>query len=241
MHRLLLALCLLTWIGPVPALSQEAPAPTDPLGDARHKLDLGDHFLDEGRIPKAMEFYFWAARIAPTWWKPHYKLGLALQQARHPAEEVLAHFSRALSASPDVYIVLVAMGEVHEGVEDWPRAEKFYREAMEIAGPVEKVLVRLGAVLLEQRQWDEARKVLDEATRHDPGPAVYHQLARLARTSGDLGEEEQHLRTLLVRAPDPAPYASRLGVILQQTGRARAAEQLAAWLSSDRQSPPPRP
>jgi len=222
-----------------PSIAEEAPE--DPLSDARHKLDLGDHFLDDGRIPKALEFYNWAARIAPTWWKPHYKLGLALQQARRPAEEVLGHFRSALSASPDVYIVLVAMGEVHEDAGDWPGAEKYYREAMEVAGPVEKILVRLGAVLLEQRKWDAARRVLEEATRHDPGPAVYHQLARLARTSGDMDEEEQHLRTLLVRAPDPAPYASRFGIILQQTGRARAAEGLAMWLSGDRNAAPPIP
>ncbi len=239
MRSLLVPLCLALLAGTWPAMAEEPPA--DPLADARHKLDLGDHFLDDGRIPKALEFYAWAARIAPTWWKPHYKLGLAFQQARRPVKEVLAHFQRALSASPDVYVVLVAMGEVHEGAAEWTLAEKYYREAMEVAGPVEKVLVRLGSVLLEQKEWDEARRVLEEATRHDPGPAVYHQLARLARNSGDLEEEEQHLRTLLTRAPDPAPYVSRLGVILQQTGRTRAAEQLASWLTSDRQAPPPSP
>ncbi|MFH1532157.1 MAG: tetratricopeptide repeat protein [Pseudomonadota bacterium] len=231
-----LVLAFLASVGP--SIADEAPE--DPLSEARHKLDLGDHFLDDGRIPKALEFYTWAARIAPTWWKPHYKLGQALQLARRPAEEVLAHFRRALSASPDVYIVLVAMGEVHEEAGDWPAAEKTYREAMEVAGPVERILVRLGAVLLEQRKWDEARRVLEEATRHDPGPAVYHQLAQLARTSGDVEEEERHLRILLVRAPDPAPYASRLGIILQQTGRTRAAEQLSTWLRGDRQTAPPR-
>ena len=222
-----------------PAVADEAPA--DPLSEARHKLDLGDHFLDDGRIPKALEFYNWASRIAPGWWKPHYKLGQALQQARRPADEILAQFKRALSASPDIYIVLVAMGEVHEEAGDWARAESYYREAMEVAGPVEKVLVRLGAALMEQREWDEARRVLEEAARHDPGPAVYHQLARLARTSGDMDEEEQHLRVLLTRAPDPAPYASRLGIILQQTGRARDAERLGSWLSGDRQAPPTLP
>jgi tetratricopeptide (TPR) repeat protein len=232
-----LSLILLAWT--LPAAAQDAP--TDPLSEARHKLELGDHFLDDGRIPKALEFYIWAARVAPDWWKPHYKLGLAFQQARRPLKDVLAHFQRALAASPDVYVVLVAMGEVHEAAGEWLRAEKYYREAMEVAGPVEKVLVRLGAVLLEQKKWDEARRVLEEAARHDPGPAVYHQLARLARTSGELEEEERHLRTLLIRAPDPAPYASRLGVILQQTGRARAAERLASWLSGDRQAPPPSP
>ncbi len=239
MRSLILALCLalLAW---TPAASAQE-APPDPLSEARHKLELGDHFLDDGRIPKALEFYVWASRVAPTWWKPHYKLGLAFQQARRPIKEILAHFQRALSASPDVYVVLVAMGEVHEAAGEWPRAEKYYREAMEVAGPVEKVLVRLGAVLLEQKKWDEARQALEEAARHDPGPAVYHQLARLARTSGNLEEEERHLRTLLIRAPDPAPYASRLGVILQQTGRARAAERLASWLSGDRQAPPPSP
>jgi len=234
---LVLCLALLAW---TPAANAQE-APTDPLSEARHKLELGDHFLDDGRIPKALEFYVWASRVAPTWWKPHYKLGLAFQQARRPVGEVLAHFQRALAASPDVYVVLVAMGEVHEAAAEWALAEKYYREAMEVAGPVEKVLVRLGAVLLEQKKWDAARQVLEEAARHDPGPAVYHQLARLSRTSGDLEEEERHLRTLLIRAPDPAPYASRLGVILQQTGRARAAERLASWLSGDRQAPPPSP
>ena len=238
MHRLAATLLIIALVGPPPAMAQDREAV---LADARHKLELGDNFLDDGRIPKALEFYAWAARIAPSWWKPHYKHGLALQQARHPPEEVLARFQRALAISPDVYIVLVAMGEVHEAAADWPRAEKYFREAMEVAGPVEKVLVRLGAVLLEQRKWDDARQVLEEATRHDPGPAVYHQLARLARTSGDLEEEERHLQTLLVRAPDPAPYASRLGVILQQTGRNPAAEQLAAWLRGDRRTPPPLP
>lgn len=239
MRLFYVALLLALLAGSLPAMGEEAPA--DPLSEARHKLDLGDHFLDDGRIPKSIEFYLWAARIAPTWWKPHYKLGLAFQQARRPIEEVLAHFQRALSASPDVYVVLVAMGEVHETAAAWALAEKYYREAMEVAGPVEKVLVRLGAVLLEQKKWDEARQVLEEASRHDPGPAVFHQLARLARTAGDLEEEERHLRTLLIRAPDPAPYASRLGVILQQTGRARAAERLASWLTGDRRSPPPSP
>jgi len=234
------ALLLALLAGAGPGVAEEA-APEDPLGEARHKLEVGDHFLDAGRIPKALEFYVWAARAAPGWWKPHYKLGLALRQARRPAEEVLAHFRRALAASPGVYAVLVAMGEVHEAAAEWPRAEKYYREAMEVAGPVERVLVRLGAVLLEQRRWEEARQVLEEATRHDPGPAVYHQLARLARTSGDMKGEERHLKTLLVKAPDPAPYASRLGTILQQTGRGRAAERLAAWLKGNRMEPPPSP
>jgi len=239
-HTLLAALIPALLAGAGPVAAQEA-APGDPLDEARHKLELGDHFLDDGRIPKALEFYVWAARVAPGWWKPHYKLGLALRQARHPAEEVLAHFRRALIASPDVYAVLVAMGEVHEAAADWPRAEKYYREAMEVAGPVERVLVRLAAVLLEQREWDAARRILEEATRHDPGPAVFHQLARLARNSGDMDDEERHLKTLLVRAPDPAPYASRLGTILQQTGRARAAERLAEWLRGERRIPPPIP
>ena len=239
MRPLFVALSLALMTGAIPALAEENPS--DPLSEARHKLDLGDHFLDDGRIPKALEFYTWATRIAPSWWKPHYKLGQALQQARRPAKEVLAQFQRALSVSSGVYIVLVAMGEVHESAGDWALAEKYYREAMEVAGPVERILERLGAALLEQREWDEARRVLEEAARHDPGPAVYHQLARLARTSGDMDIEEQYLRILLVRAPDPAPYASRLGIILQQTGRARAAERLAEWLSGNRQAPPPTP
>ncbi len=234
-----LALLIVLASAPLPANSE--PVSEDPVSEARHKLDLGDDFLDDGRIIKALDFYKWAVHIAPDWWKTHYKLGAALQQAQRPPEEILGHFRRALAASPDVYVILVAMGEVHEAGGDWARAERFYREAMEVAGPVERILARLGAVLLEQRKWDAARRVLDEAARHDPGPAVYHQLARLARNTGNTEAEEKHLRILLVRAPDPAPYASRLGVLLQQTGRGRAADRLGEWLAGNRREPPPLP
>jgi len=214
-------------------------AEEDPWGEAGHKIDLGDGFLQDGRISRALEFYEWALRLAPDWWKPHHRVGEALRRAGSPLDVVLGHFRRALEASPGVFVVWWSMGQACEAAGDWEGAERGYREALAVSGPTAVLLVRLAAALLEQRRWEEARQVLGEAVRFNPGPAAFHHLARLAREDGNVAEEEGCLRVLLRRAPDPAPYASRLGILLQQTGRPEAAERLARWLSGDRRTPPP--
>jgi hypothetical protein len=53
-------------------------------------------------------------------------------------------------------------------------------------------------------------------------------------------DEERVLQKLLPVAPDPAPFAARLGVLWLRQARTTEAEQIARWMKV-RKGPPPLP
>jgi tetratricopeptide (TPR) repeat protein len=209
---------------------------------SRHKQQLGDEFMAQARVLEACESFAQAIELSPSWWEPRFKLGICLEKALRPSHIVALQLEEALAHAPGLFVILKELGRVHQEAGDNEEAINYYQQALLEAPDSPEILAQMGAIFIKQSKWTRARTNLENASRGRVDPVAWHHLANLYKTMGLTSREEQILRKLVAYAPDPAPYASRLGLIYIQTGRHSLAHKLAYWLSSNsRQKNRPSP
>jgi Flp pilus assembly protein TadD len=229
-----LALTLLLLGLACPALA-EGPAALD---EALHKQDLGLEFLRDGRVNDACQFLTWAARLAPQAWEPRYHLAVCLQKQGAPLAQRVKLLEEAEALAPNVYAVARLLAVSKEEAGRFDEAARHYRAALERDPGSLPNRVDLARLLLRLRRDDEALAVLRPLPEETP--RVLAMLAELYRRAGKALDEERVLQKLLPIAPDPAPFAARLGVLWLRQARTNEADQMARWMRL-RKGPPPLP
>jgi Flp pilus assembly protein TadD len=226
------ALCALLAIFSSPALAEE------PLDEALHKQELGLEFLRDGRVNDACQFLMWACKLAPQAWEPRYHLAVCLQKKGVGLEQRLPILEEAERLAPRVYAVARLLAVTMEESGRFDEAARYYRQALERDPASTPNRVDLARLLVRLRRDDEALAVLRPLPEETP--RVLALLAELHRRAGRPVDEERVLQKLLPVAPDPAPFAARLGVLWLRQARTTEAEQIARWMKV-RKGPPPLP
>ena len=120
----------------------------------------------------------------------------------------------------------VALGVLFTREKDLSRAEAEYRSALEADPRNSEARAGLGALLVDQGRFEEARRTwLALSEDPDVGPIAHFQLGAIARLSGSgLEEGIEHLKRYLASPPPPdaptwADAQWTLGVLYEKVGR----------------------
>ena len=95
------------------------------------QFNLGNKFLDNGKIDQAIVCYRYAIEFNPTFYHPYCQLGLALSQKEHFTEAILA-YQKAIELNPSFSWSYQGLGENLSKVKRWEEAILAYQKAIEL-------------------------------------------------------------------------------------------------------------
>jgi tetratricopeptide (TPR) repeat protein len=117
-----------------------------------------------------------------------------------------------------------ARAAVQQGMKG--QAEKYYRAAIRLEPDYGQALTGLGAVLLMEKRFDEARSLFEKALSVDPNHSTaLINLAMIDRSQGDNESALQRLRKVIARNPDYLEAHVNLGSLLASMKRHEEAIQ----------------
>jgi len=145
--------------------------------------NLGIAFLQEDDLDEAIDHFYKAIEIQPSFAVVHSNLGIALRR-KGMLDEALKHTTRAVQIDPDLAkahnnlgIVLFQKGRVNEALQH-------FQKALEIKPDYATSFYNMGVVFEDQKRMEEAVESFRQALKLDP----HHSQA------------EQHLTALLEKA-----------------------------------------
>jgi tetratricopeptide (TPR) repeat protein len=140
---------------------------------------LGRTFLDEDRIPEAIEYWQRTVELAPGSVSAHNNLGIALSKSGS-LEKAVAEYQQAVAIDPGnveaQYNLAVALGQLGR----IPDAIRQYEQVLQIDPDLPDAHFGLGVALERTGNVREAIRHYQEALRIDPNyPDARNRLARL--------------------------------------------------------------
>jgi len=112
------------------------------------QFNLGNKFLDNGKIDQAIVCYRYAIEFNPTFDHPYCQLGLALSQKEHFTEAILA-YQKAIELNPDFIWSYYALREAYQAVKQENKAVSTYRRFIAINPKIAAGYFNLGIILKE--------------------------------------------------------------------------------------------
>lgn len=149
-------------------------------------------------------------------WVPQYRLGAALLE-RGEFNSALVELNKALEMSPREAQILDALGLAFFGRQDYPRAESYFKRALEVNPKFSESHHHLGWVYLVQGRFQEAIAEFDLTLADPIYPApeeVYNNRGFAHLSLGNLEAAVQNLRRALQLSPDLPQARHNLGLAL---------------------------
>ncbi len=110
-----------------------------------------------------------------------------------------------------------AIGNLYFYRKMFTEAEYAYRQALELAPDHAEVIMRLSEVLLQKRNFSEAKTLLEKALLKDPYQSQYLNILKIIKDQVQLTESEKEIRTnLLSTTDDPDLYLQLIQNLLSQ-------------------------
>lgn len=149
------------------------------------------------------------------------------------SDEVL--YRRTLQQQPDAQIIHTNLGVVYSDQGDWVDAEREWTLALGPGKPNAVTLTDLGLLRKNQKRYDEAADLYEQAIRLRPKFAdAYKDLAELYQEMGRLADAEANFRQAVSLAPLETNARNEYGRFLLEQGRtAEAREQFARSAEAD--------
>ncbi len=159
--------------------------------------NLGNAFLQEGKISEAVGHCEQALRIKPDYAEPHYNLAIALEKLGR-AREAIEHYQQALRIEPDYAEAHNNLAIALEKLGRAPEAIEHYQQALRINPDYAEARNNLGFALQQAGRTREAITDYEQALRIKPDLAVAHinlgnVLAKLGKDPEAIGHYEQAL------------------------------------------------
>lgn len=177
-------------------------APDDPEA---HVL-LGVALREQSELDESKIFLDKAIELDPKNGRAYFELGrlYSLQYKAADAEEA---FAKAVKFSPNDSQFWYAYGEIHRVQDRLDQAIAAYRKATDLDPPYPKAVTKLGATLVDTKQYDDAEVVLTQAIRREPKNAAnYWHLARAyaakRKTRAAIDNYETFIRLAAKNDPD---------------------------------------
>jgi superkiller protein 3 len=142
-------------------------APDDPEA---HVL-LGMALRDQSELEEAKTYLDRALELDAKNARAWFEMGVLYNRQRKQIEAEAA-FGNAVKYAPNESRYWYAYGEIYRVQSQMDHAIKAYRRAVEIDPPFPKAVGKLGSVLVDNKQYDDAEPYLIQAIRKDPKNAV---------------------------------------------------------------------
>lgn len=192
---------------------------------------LGQLRRDAGEGVQAEEAYAKAQKLVPDLPPVATHRGInALERGK--LDDALAYASAGAKAQPKDPYAWMVLGAVHAARLEWELSVRAHRKAATEAPALAEPFYRLGQLLYEQKQWDEARECFLQALEREPRHLA--SLMALGLIEGALGSHETALAcfdaaaTIRPNWPDVAFWRGVALANLNQGDEAQAAFALAA-------------
>ncbi|MPY90657.1 MAG: tetratricopeptide repeat protein [Luteitalea sp.] len=171
---------------------------------------------------------------------------LLLAQAHRAAGDsarAVSVLDSVVRGDPQYFRAQIAKGELLEERGDWAGAAAAYGRALEDNPAADEVRVRRAGALLSAKRPEEARTLLEQATKDDPeNSRVLYLLSEAQRESGDLAAAESTARHLVETAPKDARGAYALAQVLEERRDYQGViDVLAPFADAEPTSPQPPP
>jgi tetratricopeptide (TPR) repeat protein len=209
--------------------------------DFEIRLELGELFLQAGRLPESIEQAKAAEEAAVSAHErgaAHVALGRTLL-AQGEQTKAETEFQQALAADPSSGEAHLGLGELRVDERRVPDAMEEFRKAIQVSPDYAPAYGALAEIMIAQGQSGQARPLLENAVRLDPRD--WHSKFRLAAVLMDAGQSARATELLhdVVRLnPGFLPAQEQLGVGLLRRGDLAGASQAAEkLLTSDPGAP----
>ena len=183
----------------------------DPDSAAVHMLS-GEALDGLGRTVEAIPEFETAAKAAPREPNVHFGLGY-LYWKQHKYDEAKAALEAELSIDPANAQALAYLGDVELKRNAPEKALLLLNKAIHLRNDIRIAYLDIGAILSEQKRYQEALAALLRAEQLDPAqPDAHYRLARIYRAIGNvLAAQREFARVgeLNEKAEDMAPKMSR--------------------------------
>jgi len=203
------------------SLSPGSPHPYYALGHAYSRL---------GEWPSALENYLMALSLSPIYQRQHQSLRYGLY-APTQVPAALQTLRQRLRDDPDNPEVLFWIGQAHLAGGDLRAARTFFQDALEHNPEYVPALVALGTLEREDKRWDNAIALLEQAVERDPTyPNARRELGMaLMGQALDRGESLDpaiaQLRNAVNSNPNDPRSRQSLALALTQQNQVQAAIQ----------------
>lgn len=138
----------------------------------------------------------------------------------------LSLYSKTLAASPDAFPIRVNLGAVYWGQGNAARAEREWREALQLAPHSPVILNDLGLVYARQKRYDQAVEYYRQALDANPNYTDAHvNLGVAFRGLAEREPAERQYRIAVALSPLNFQARNRLGELYLDEGRLREAEE----------------
>jgi len=182
---------------------------SDP-GQAHVIKELGGVQYQTQKFASAEESYKEGARLSPTDPMVWFNLGAA-QLKQGKLDEAIGNFEKAIELQGKFAMATYYIGRCHDARTDYPTAESFYRQSLEISPDAYPALVDLSRCLGFQERWDEALEMATQLNdKHNGVPEAMYVLAWAQENSGDEEEAEETYRDILDM--DPNHIQAKIGL-----------------------------
>ncbi len=147
------------------ALEFRAAIKADPNDPEAHVL-LGMALRNQNELDEAKSYLDKAIELDPRSGRAYFEMGLLynLEKKQADAEQAL---SKAIQLAPNDSLFWYAYGEIFRVQERDDDAIKAYRQAVQLDPPYPKAMLKLGMMLVDRKQYDEAEGLLTQALHRD--------------------------------------------------------------------------
>ena len=127
-----------------------------------------------------------------------------------------------MQLSPNESLFWYAYGEIYRVQERFDEAISAYRKAIEIDPPYAKAFQKLGLLLADRKQYDDAETVLTQAIRKEPkNPLPYLALAQVQQQQKKNARALENYEKFLDLAPKNDPDRDRAEAAVKQLKKKR--------------------
>ena len=184
--------------------------------DADVYVQLGSSLRQQQELDEAKGFLDKALEIDPRNGAGHFELGL-LYNVENKQAEAERELSLAVQYSPNNSLFWYAYGEIYRLQQRFDEAIQAYKKAIDIDPPYPKALQKLGLMLVDRKQWDDAEPVLIQAIRRDKDNAAnYLNLATVYQAKGKTQPAIENYEKYLKKAPKNDPDLDRAKTALEK-------------------------
>jgi tetratricopeptide (TPR) repeat protein len=148
-------------------------------------------------------------------------------------EAAIRHLEKAVRLAPQFADAWNRLGTISYKAQEYPNAERYFREAMEQDPTSYAPLVNLGAALLSQGKLHDALTVnLEAVERQSDDPLAHAQLGGTYFALGELDQAERHLKTAKMKDEKhfSNPQLMLARIYVQQENYSAVIEELEEFL-----------
>ncbi|XP_052238315.1 protein O-mannosyl-transferase TMTC2-like isoform X1 [Dreissena polymorpha] len=200
--------------------------------------NLANIYNNQGRITDAETAYRNALKYRPNMSDTHYNLGILLQNQKR-YKDAIDSYNKAISFRPNLSMAHLNLGILLAQLGDKKQAEQVYRHCADLDTSKLKdprlhestkisCLYNLGRLYNDQKQFEDAMRVFEEALQRRPDhyapQSIYNLYGETHFNMGNHVEAERYFKKALQAKPDHIPAHLTMAKLFHKQGKNEEAE-----------------